>query len=324
MLAALAWIAALAADPLLREQVQIDGGAARDRVGSVIGDAGDVNGDGLPDLLVGEQHARPHGARSGSVFVVFGSRSKGRVDLGRLGARGFRIDGAEPEARAGFAVAAAGDVNGDGLDDVIVGASGGVSGIDTVHDGAALVVYGRRGRANVDLAALGTAGFRISGEEGGQLGFAVDGAGDVDGDGLADVIVGDPNGATGHAYVVFGSRTSADVNVDSLGTRGFAMAAEEAGFGVAGAGDVNRDGRADVAVTGGGPAYVVFGKASRADVDLARLGAGGIRLAGPARSARAGWSVAGIRDADGKGHDGVFVGAPYGGRATLYVSRRRG
>ena len=261
---------------LLTAALTITGAHTHDRVGSAIANAGDVNGDGVPDLIVGEQFSGH--ARAGAAYVVFGRR--GRVDLGRIGSRGFRIDGPGREAHAGFAVAGAGDVNGDGLDDVIVGAVGG--GFLDTRDGEAYVIYGKRDAAAVDLAHLGASGLRISGSEGGQLGFDVDGAGDVNGDGLGDVIVGDPNGGTGHAYVVFGARVPADVNVDALGAQGFAISKqdEDAGFSVAGVGDMNGDGRDDVALSEGdhGLAWVVFGDPSSAPVDLAALGARGFRI----------------------------------------------
>ena len=161
----------------------------------------------------------------------------------------------------------------------------------------------------MDLAALGTAGFRISGDEGGQLGFTVDGAGDVDGDGLADVIVGDPSGGEGHAYVVFGSRTNADVSVDSLGARGFAMAAEDAGFSVAGVGDMQRRRRADVAVTGAGAAYVVFGGPSTDDVDLRALGVRGFRVSKLREPDAELDTVAAAGDVNGDGRPDLIFGS---------------
>jgi hypothetical protein len=292
---------------VLTAALTVSGAHTHDRVGSAIANAGDVNGDGVPDMIVGEQFSGT--ARAGAAYVVFGRR--GHVDLGRLGDRGFRIDGPGREAHAGFAVAGAGDVNGDGLDDVVVGAAGG--GVIDFREGEAYVVYGKHDSAAVDLAQLGAAGFRVHGSEGGQLGFSVDGAGDVTGDGLDDVIVGDANGGTGHAYVVFGARVPTDVNVDALGAQGFAIAMpdQDAGFSVAGVGDMNADGRGDVAVAEAddGLAWVVFGDASTAPVDLAALGTRGFRIEPLGKPDDGIDEVAAAGDVNADGRPDVLLGA---------------
>ena len=106
----------------------------------------------------------------------------------------------------------------------------------------------------VDLAALGSGGFRIDGAvSGDEAGYSVAGAGDVNGDGRADVVVGAPfaddylKASVGTAHVVFGKATSTSVDLDDLGTGGFrilgVVAQDRTGMDVAGAGDVNGDGR---------------------------------------------------------------------------------
>ena len=94
---------------------------ARTGPASAVAGAGDVNGDGLDNILVGADLADNNGrSDSGSAYVVFGRRAADNVDLADLGEAGFRIDGAASSDEAGASVAAAGDMNGDGLYDLLV------------------------------------------------------------------------------------------------------------------------------------------------------------------------------------------------------------
>src|SRR6056297_463369 len=191
--------------------LRIDGIDANDESGRPVSGAGDVNGDGLADVIVGAEEADPDGNFSaGESYVVFGKADSVPVELASLGSGGFRIDGIDGGDRSGTSVAGAGDVNGDGLADVIVGAPG-ADPDGNVSAGESYLVYGKTNSAPVDLAALGSGGFRIDGIDGGdKSGTSVSGAGDVNGDGLDDLIVGadaaDPRGnpEAGESYVVFG------------------------------------------------------------------------------------------------------------------------
>ena len=269
---------------------QISGEVAGDFAGRSVSAAGDVNGDGFADVIVGADFADPNGINSGAAWVVFGKASgfDPNLNLSTLnGTTGFQISGEAADDYAGYSVSAAGDVNGDGFADVIVGADG--ADPNGNLSGAAYVVFGKAGgfTANLNLSTLdGTTGFQISGEVAlDQAGISVSSAGDVNGDGYDDLIVGapfaDPNGSeSGAAWVVFGTAGffPAEIDLAALdGRNGFRIAGvaegDQAGTSVSAAGDINGDGFDDLIVgapfadpngSDSGAAYVIYGKATAA------------------------------------------------------------
>jgi len=170
----------------------IKGEAAGDHAGQTLAAVGDMNGDGKSEILVGAAGSDAGGVDAGAAYVVWGKANDGAVNLSNvtLGTGGFRIIGQSAGDGAGQALAALGDVNGDGKADILVGASGNDAG--GANAGAAYVVYGKATGSQVDLNAVaaGTGGFRITGTTGENAGAAVTGLGDVNGDGFGRFVGG--------------------------------------------------------------------------------------------------------------------------------------
>ena len=247
---------------------------------------------------------------------------------------GYQVGGAGDGTGLGAAVAALGDVNNDGIDDYIIGASEGL------FPGFAFIVFGSVAGfpGGLNLGALdGTNGFSVSGPVTlSQFGAAVSSAGDINGDGIADILIGAPGAGTvglggdarGEAYVIFGTAGGYPANFSLAGldgTNGFVLQAGSAdggvGFALSSAGDINGDGFDDILIGSQGNrevgitagAYVVYGTASpfAANIDLSQLdGSNGFGI--PALTVRdgTGQAVTGLGDVNGDGVDDFAIGAP--------------
>ncbi|MBK7445971.1 MAG: FG-GAP repeat protein [Ignavibacteria bacterium] len=236
-------------------EVVYENNQAGSQFGYSVATAGDINGDGFSDVICGAYNYDNPSSNEGAAFVYLGSA---RIIGGYI----WYKEGTSSGQEYGYSVSTAGDVNGDGYSDVIIGAPGYQNGQNT--EGAAFVYHGSSTGLpfTPDWIAEGNGIGRY-------FGYSVSSAGDVNGDGYSDVIIGGPYNSYGSAEVYFGSASglSLTANWSAVGN------SYDSKFGksVSTAGDVNGDGYSDVIIgairfhngqTDEGAAFVYHGSAS--------------------------------------------------------------
>jgi uncharacterized repeat protein (TIGR01451 family) len=330
--------------------VPIFGVEAGDESGIAVSGAGDVNGDGFEDMIIGARYgdaASNVKVNAGEAYVLFGKAdwtSTPTIDLANLGGNGFIIYGADANDLAGRSVSGPGDVNGDGFDDILVGAVSADAAFNgRLNAGDSYLIFGKGNWSTtptIDLANLGTAGVTFfGGDTADYSGRTLSGAGDVNGDGFEDLLIGahygdGPNNTrtgAGDSVLIFGKASwtsTPTVDLASINTPGItifgAESTDASGFWVSGAGDINGDGFDDLLVgaryadgvgnakNAAGESYAIFGKSdwsTTPPIDLLNLGAAGVTFIGNDASDYSGITLSGAGDVNGDGFDDILIGA---------------
>jgi hypothetical protein len=310
------------------------GEGGQDLSGCSVAIAGDVNGDGYDDLLIGAQNLN-------KVYLILGRASGWAMDT-VLNNEDASFLGENVDDRAGSKVAGAGDVNADGYSDILIGARQNDGG--GTDSGKIYLIFGKAtgwakdtSLSNADASFLGEDNNDYAGEELGS-------AGDVNGDGFDDFLIGvlnNPGGGTsrGQTYLILGNATGWSKNVDLsnadasfIGTADF----DYSGRLSTTPGDINGDGLDDIligapmndgAVGNAGQTYIFFGKSSGWTMNTLLLNADAT-LRGEANSDFSGRSVALVGDVDGDGFDDLLIGAEgatgWAGKAYLVLGKAVG
>jgi hypothetical protein len=293
-----------------------------DASGISVAGAGDVNGDGYDDILIGAYQDDDGGSEAGQTYLILGKASGWAMDT-KLSAASASFWGEHANDYSGCYVAGAGDVNGDGYDDILIGAR--QNGDGGAEAGQTYLILGNASGWTMDTN-LSAASASFWGENAyDKSGYSVAGAGDVNGDGYDDILIGaygnnDGGSTAGQTYLILGKATgwAMDTYLSAASASFWGEDAGDAsGIRVAGTGDVNGDGYHDFLIgaildeDGGyraGQTYLMLGRCSGWAMDT-DLSAASTSFVGENADDKSGCSVAGAGDVNGDGYDDIIIGA---------------
>jgi hypothetical protein len=292
-----------------------------DYAGYSVDGAGDVNGDGYDDIIIGAYSNEASGITGGRAYLILGKASGWTMDTSlALADAGFRNEGAD---YVGWAVDGVGDVNGDTYEDFLIGAWGAKGGVGQ-SAGVSFLILGKETGWLTDTILFDDADASFVGEAPREwASYSQAGVGDVNGDGYDDFLVGAPENkeagtSAGQAYLILG-KPSGWTMWTSLADADASFLAESAhdavGMALGVAGDVNNDGYDDFLITAvgslreSGQAYLILGKATGWTMDTSLASAEG-SFVGEMAYDRAGKAVCGLGDVNDDGFDDFAIGAP--------------
>ena len=301
-----------------------------DSSGYSVASAGDVNRDGLGDVLIGAHGSGTFG--EGQTYLILGKRTGWTTDV-PLGSVDASFKGQTQYESSGISVAGVGDVNGDGFDDILIGADNNKD--NGQSSGKAYLILGKGSGFAMDTPLSGANASFYGENVNNYAGTSVAGAGDVNGDGYDDFLVASPGYsigkmAQGKTYLFLGGpdKFHLDMNL-SLADASFIgeKANDEAGICISGAGDVNGDGFDDILIGAdlndvqddmAGQVYLIFGKAKGWTSNFT-LGLADASFLGDAVGDYLGSWVSSAGDVNGDGYDDILMSAPGSNTALLNV-----
>ncbi len=281
--------------------------------GHAVAGGGDINGDGYDDFLIGAPGKSNTQTSSGKVYLLFGGNNEWSENYS-LSDEDAQFVGEKLNDHSGYSVAIAGDVNGDGFDDILIGAPNSSS-----FTGKTYLVFGKSDWGSTEYY-LSDSDVIFYGENFLDCsGIAISGAGDVNNDGFDDILIGAKNNDeggedAGKTYLIFGKCTGwpatsslSNVDISFIGEGAHNLS----GASVASAGDVNGDGNEDILIGAPGnfgTTYLIWGRNSGWQKNN-NLKNANVSFKGEAKSDNAGAAVSGVRDVNGDGCDDILIGA---------------
>jgi hypothetical protein len=300
----------------------------QERVGYCLSDVGDVNNDGFDDFGIGNFHSNSAGKNTGSVYVIFGKAEGLDLNVSLTNADA-RLVGKNAYDAMGYSIGSRGDINGDGIEDLLIGAAAGGGG--TGNPGHVFLLFGENNADwGYNYIVEDHADASFDGENSVDLaGLSVDIIGDINGDGYDEFIIGAPNNDGvnnivdnnyGKSYFFIGKSEGWQKNIPLIQADAIFWGYIKQGFSgytVEGLGDINGDGFVDFGIgarviSSGitGKVYLIFGKQemdwgknfslSDADIIIHHEVIGRIE-----------WQIAQAGDVNSDGYDDFLIGAPF-------------